>query len=458
MKKIFSSIIVAVFAVTMIFAGTAQADWTAPANDAAADTWAIQDAAEDDIALIADPVYTFTAAIPQDAIMIVSLGGGAKFEEAPNGGIAFSDASAGGVDILMLGAPAAGDTSFMVLVTGGDIAATDTLTISDAGTLGLNLSSVAVGNVSISITACNQAQTLTFLPSMTRIIVVADDVAEADATTASATETIDVAQEKMQLVLSTGANALASEVAQYQVTNGTVTIGADDIAIEKLLFTITGDMSAVDTITAAGVTGCDATGDQTDGTAGEFLIDADNNVAYASNTAIVDDDAAAALNNPLDLNDIVVTFDGETVIQEGSYTIQGTILEDNFDQFALDEFIFLTLEYNGATFATASVGQYNTIKITDRSGNLPEAGATIYITAYDADGNVLSEVSGATSWTLTSDGTVSITGSELQANYDTTPIRYEFAIESSSVVCTNVKVKPDGFSSTVYSSAGDGGL
>ena len=182
---------------------------------------------------------------------------------------------------------------------------------------------------------------------------------EADVTTetASATIIIDVASSKMRVINAAGAKVLVADAGAYTVTDNAADIDDKTCVINKILYTITGDMSAVTTITSAGVTSSTAAGVLGTGPGvGGWWVDTANGKAYAVNTA--------ALNNGALALAPVVTFDGTTVIPEGSYTIQATYLGDPLIvAWTLDPtpFAFLSLAYNGTiAYSGMLVGTGNT--------------------------------------------------------------------------------------------------
>jgi len=96
------------------------------------------------------------------------------------------------------------------------------------------------------------------------------------------------------------------------------------------------------------------------------------------------------------------------------------------------------------TFSTNSVGPLSTIKITDMSGSLPSSGSAITVTAWDANGNALTQSASAPTLTLCNYGTKTITGTALAAMFQGTPMLYSFTINSSMTVIANVKKSADG--------------
>lgn len=95
-------------------------------------------------------------------------------------------------------------------------------------------------------------------------------------------------------------------------------------------------------------------------------------------------------------------------------------------------------------FVTNSVGPRNTIKITDMSGTLSPSGASITIKAWDANGNALTESATAPLLKLNSRATTTIMGPDLMARFPSTPMTYEFIVDSSKFIVTNVKNSTDG--------------
>ncbi len=189
------------------------------------------------------------------------------------------------------------------------------------------------------------------------------------------------------------------------------------------------------------VTGSDATGSQTGGTANVFLINSAKTFAYASNTNPIPTTVAATDPTPQFI------IDGTTAQAARSFTAQIDVLADGTNWAAHNAVPATTLwsiARNGVSFSTNSIGTRNTVKITDRSGNLPTAGGAILVTAYDVNGNALALASSAPSLTLLNNSTTTITGANLAAMFTGTPMRYEFAVQTASALVTNVKVSTDG--------------
>ena len=92
-----------------------------------------------------------------------------------------------------------------------------------------------------------------------------------------------------------------------------------------------------------------------------------------------------------------------------------------------------------------SIGTRNSIKITDMSGTLSSSGAAIPVAAWDVAGNSIPESPTAPTLTLSSNGTTTISGTDLRNRFPTgTPISYALSADSSKYIITNVKISADG--------------
>jgi hypothetical protein len=98
-----------------------------------------------------------------------------------------------------------------------------------------------------------------------------------------------------------------------------------------------------------------------------------------------------------------------------------------------------------SNFVSNSIGNYNTLEISDLSGALPSGAFAIIVKAWDANGAAISESGSAEPLTLHNHATTSISGSTLAARFPAgKPMTYEFSIESAKVLITNVKSSTDG--------------
>jgi hypothetical protein len=103
-----------------------------------------------------------------------------------------------------------------------------------------------------------------------------------------------------------------------------------------------------------------------------------------------------------------------------------------------------TITQAGWTYSN-SIGSRNLIKVTDMSGTLSTSGGTIIVNAWDTNGNSIPESGSAVSVKLYSNGTTTISGTDLAARFPTgTPTLYGITANSSKVVITNVMTSIDG--------------
>jgi len=466
MKKFSSLFIAAVFALSLgLGIGTANATWTT--GHTLQTVLVTADSTQLDAVAGggADPVYTLGAgeSLAANDTIRIDLTGGAVWAAvptlAPSG---TGDLGAGAATATVpLSGGAIGDTWALWRVVVA-VPAAGTLTLNSNTATDFDVSGLAVGsNVDMTMTLTTSTGTLIGTVKSHNTVIgnylFTGAAAETMALTAQ-TDTADVSATTGAYLKFTG-DTLVGTATALTFTNDSVAAtlpSAAAISANKILITLAGDFSGIDEVAGTGITGSDSTGDITGGTAGEFLINSAKDHAYAVNTAAVTNAGGALTMAP------TVTIDGTTAQAARTFTATVQVLEDLavWDAHtALVATTLYTVVRNGVSFVTTSVGQYNTIKIADRSGALPTAGGNIIIAAYDADGNVIDEVSGVAALKLLSNETVIISGPDLQARFVEVPMKYEFAIESSQAVVTNVKIHPNGgFSSTVYTNVGDGAL
>jgi hypothetical protein len=98
-----------------------------------------------------------------------------------------------------------------------------------------------------------------------------------------------------------------------------------------------------------------------------------------------------------------------------------------------------------SSFVSNSIGSRNTIYISDFSGTLDTGGAAISVRAWDASGMEIPESVSVGSYKIFNYETVKITGAEMASRFSSgTPMTYQFTVNSSKVVITNVKSSSDG--------------
>jgi hypothetical protein len=92
-----------------------------------------------------------------------------------------------------------------------------------------------------------------------------------------------------------------------------------------------------------------------------------------------------------------------------------------------------------------TIGSRNSIYISDFSGILDSGGAAIKVRAWDVSGVEIPESESLSSYKIFNYETVKIYGSELASRFSSgSPMTYEFTVDSSKVVITNVKSSSDG--------------
>jgi len=106
------------------------------------------------------------------------------------------------------------------------------------------------------------------------------------------------------------------------------------------------------------------------------------------------------------------------------------------------------LNRDGSAFSVNAAGPLNRIKITDASGGLTAASGNISVVAYDAVGNLANGTAPAIT-PLTANGTRVIPMSTLTAAFSTA-VRFDFVVESTEVIVSNVKKSATGTSVTTY--------
>jgi hypothetical protein len=98
-----------------------------------------------------------------------------------------------------------------------------------------------------------------------------------------------------------------------------------------------------------------------------------------------------------------------------------------------------------SSFVANTIGFRNTIYISDFSGGLDIGGAAIKVRAWDASGTEIPESGSFSSYIISNYETVKINGAELASRFSSgSPMTYEFTVDSSKVVITNIKSSSDG--------------
>ncbi len=246
----------------------------------------------------------------------------------------------------------------------------------------------------------------------------------------------------------------------HTIANGKVATAIDldsnaTNATGTSLFTLTGLPASATKVTWDTTTGAfsqvmsdGSTAPSTATTGSTFYLDgAGNGYALLSNAG-----AKAVFNDSADLE---ITVDGLSAIPTTKVKLAVDYKAGSSDVFSSHNILPATtvaaLTRNGSSFTVNSTGPLNTIKITDDSGALISGTGAIGVTAYDAAG---ADVSGSiTIPALTSNSTVIISGADLVTAFPGA-IRFDFTVESSSIVASNVKKSSTGTTVNTYATTG----
>jgi hypothetical protein len=453
MKKAFLTLLVAAFVLSMGI-GTANAAWTSSfgtakkiLQNANATTLASQSAVNC-IGYMLGAGETLNT----NDTLVLTLSGGAKFSStAPT--LSGSTTAGDGAGFSIVGSATGNSTANFRVAASQAVG--NTITVNVEGTI-FNVSAVT-GNVDVSLAATTSVGAISIFNS-----------AQSSKTGAAYAFSAPSAMETVSFVANTNvADVSATTGAFTKFTGATVTGNAAGFNYSNMselinsapsgqsssagtvVFNIAGILTGITSISGAGCTGSTSAGVTTGGTANFFLIDTAKTNAYCVNTAPVVQGIPLALAP-------VFTLDGTTAQSARAFTGSVNALVDGTKwtaHTAATATALYSITRNGSSFVTNSVGARNTIKITDRSGGLPTAGGAVTITAYNSAGTAI-PFSG-TAQLLLNNATLNLTGTQLAAFFPTgTPMRYDFAIESSSIVVTNVKASADGTMSatTVFTS------
>lgn len=414
-----------------------------------------------------NPIYTVSqgeaGALVVGGFVTLKLTGGAVFTATTMGAPAFGT-TATGAALAFADGGTAGYSYAKFVVTGSNVpsGATITFTTSTAGSI--NVAAVTNNvNVDANVSIANPSNVVyttdkslfadqnTYPFTGQNLFTIANnnngvftDTADVLATTGPFTKFVNNTLTGTQTVFSTTTPAIAAAA----------TIPSVKINKKKILVTLAGDFNGISKVVCENYTGSDSSGNPT-GSVGLFSISADKKYAYAVYNLDYLGGGVVALNlNPR------FYIDGTTTQVSRSFTLQLENLEDapvwvaTVWQAAQTDYKIVR---NGMSFSTNSLGPLNTIKISDKSGNVTVGGAKVIITAYDENGAKLSEVAGAPTLLVQNYQTLQLTGDVIAARFAGTPLLYDVAVASTNAMVTNVKKTAEGFGSFVYSNI-DGGV
>lgn len=420
------------------------------------------------------PIYTVSlgesAALIPGGFVLLKLTGGAVFNSSYAAALPTLGTTATGAALGLVEGGTTGYSYAKYSVTGSGIPSSATITFNLASTGVLNVLSVTSGagvdatlsiynNSMISYTVDKSlysdmgnyllvgANLLVPVYNQGLSSIISNQV-DVLATTGPFTKFINNTLVGSEVTLTVGTPVPGSSPVAY-ITLGSNTIPSTSTAIsaKKILVTLAGDFAGISKIECGSAfTGSDSTGATTGGLIGQFIISSDKTKAYAVNNGTYSGSST----------DIKPKFyiDGTTTQIARSFNIQVENLADSANNWAANTWLSSMTGYkiirNGVSFSANSLGPLNTVKITEKTGNVPTAGAKVLISAFDADGNRLAEVAGAPELLLQKFATMQLTGDVIAARFTGTPMAYEFAVASTGAIVTNVKKTAEGFGSTVY--------
>jgi len=199
-----------------------------------------------------------------------------------------------------------------------------------------------------------------------------------------------------------------------------------------------------------GISQSDATGTAAPGTAtaaGNFWLDGAGN-GFAKITA-------AQSKKGVPSKALVVTVDGKAAIATTDIKIAVDYIAGTGDKFVshnvLPASTAASIVRNGSAFSVNASGALNTIKITDMSGSLTASTGKISVAAYDAAGVVAAGTAPAIT-PLTNNATRTIAMSTLTAAFPTA-VRFDFVVESTEILASNVKKTAAGTTVSNYRNA-----
>jgi len=204
--------------------------------------------------------------------------------------------------------------------------------------------------------------------------------------------------------------------------------------------TLLGVGGAITQATATGAAPAAATAGST------FWLDGAGN-GYALINAVAT--AAGPIKAPAP---VVITLNGTTQVVPTNVTVKIDYVAGAADPFVSHSILapttFESLVRNGSAFSVNASGPLNTIKITDMSGGLTATTGQISVTAFDALGAVAPGVAPVIP-ALVSNGTNTIAMSTLTTAYPTA-IRFDFVVESTEILASNVKKTAAGTTVSNY--------
>jgi len=152
---------------------------------------------------------------------------------------------------------------------------------------------------------------------------------------------------------------------------------------------------------------------------------------------------------------MTITLDGKAAVSPTSIKLSANYVAGTGDKFVSHAILAPTtiasIVRNGSSFAVNSSGPKNTIKITDMSGALTASTGKISVIGYAADGTVAPGTAPVI-LALPKNGTRIVAMSALTAAFPTA-VRFDFTVESTEILASNVKVTASGTTVSTYRNA-----
>lgn len=223
----------------------------------------------------------------------------------------------------------------------------------------------------------------------------------------------------------TAANVMNQSVAG---SNAVVPV-ATAFAANSILYTLLGDFTGIAAVNGATIIGCDSTGDSSGGTAGEFLISAAGNAAYAVNSGVL-----GASNTLVPAPQFFL--DGTTAQAARTFSLTVRKLAEGVWtawNIIPTEASFYAIDRNGSTrrllnlpSSTDSTGDRPFVRITN-----PTARAgRVYGTLWDVNGSVIGTAGAVLIASLPANSTQSLNVADLETVFGTWTGRARLMIDA----------------------------
>lgn len=443
-RKIFVMMSVVALTFLLIPAGGWAGYSTVSANRAV--LYQTTDATRNAVNASANIVYTLDAgdALAVNDIITLTLQNGALFTGdvrllAENGG--YNLGAGNGVAAAPLTGGANNSfASWRVVAVQNAVGTANTLTLNSSGNNITNLLGVASGaNVDLLLNLKTSAGNVIGAADRSLAANQANDplfrvIDAANSAFVDQTDTADVNSANVPYTLFTNGSVNGTATAA-NLTNGSIAAGITVVplnqpfAASSVLYTLLGDFTGIAAVNGVGITGSDSAGDPSGGTAGEFLINAAGNAAYAVNTGAL---AAAAALTPAPQ----FFLDGTTSQAERTFSLTVRKLAEGVWtawNIIPTEASFYAIDRNGSTrrllnlpSSTDSTGDRPFVRITNPTARAGK----VYGTLWDVNGSVIGTAGAVLIASLPANSTQSLNAADLEAVFGTWTGRARLMIDA----------------------------